>query len=679
MGLLLWQACAAYAQTDSLSILQLEVEQDLLHLKPEERIFNQLKGPDGTLRSPHKSTTTTFVLTGGQLTRAGVNTLGEALRLLPGFLVRDNTNGNYHVQQGMLNFAVQGGLRQGLMPQHMAIYIDDVPVQGGGWGEVNWEALPLTLLAIDRIEVPQSPDLLSLRANSAHGIVRIYTQRKQDATPSVHMNSQLQLGEQGAMGFSHQLVGHTPIGKRTFLNANAHWERRDRSSERVYVQGVGFVPVEDLLTYEPTADLTHRHLQNAQDRLGAQLNARHVWSAEREVEVNAFHQQSASSGLYTPIELISMTRRINRQTGLGLRAQWDGWELQLSHQQGYMDPTTGYIDPIDTRYTQGAFDYRFRRGKWLLVPGLRLERQHYDMAAPLGDLQQYQAFAKAEWQPSSRWLLQANLSVVRQGVESQERNLHQHAVYPMFSLGASYQVDDYQSWRLQLSESREMPNLYQLYWNYPVQSLDGTTIQFHALDQVLMPRTRTIELGYRYGNDYNTTLDLSLLHKRMQGALYTTLLPQIGVENAWDAYTRGLGSQLAYTALGGAWTQKMRALTLRAHATFQVSHFGDPLEKDQAFAPAFIGGINLTQGFAQERGSFFVGYYLTSSSGLRLNDQRTTVPGVSTLDARVSYRVWKQLRAHLNARHLLGRSGAQLPQADAPFTQLWGGLYLILQ
>jgi len=116
-------------------------------------------------------------ITRKDIVQAGVTTLAEAFRLVPGLIVRENSNGNYDVSirgaQGINNGEFAG------FNAEMAtlVMIDNRPVYSYFGGGTIWESLPISLNDVDRIEVVRGPAAALYGPNAVNGVINIITNR----------------------------------------------------------------------------------------------------------------------------------------------------------------------------------------------------------------------------------------------------------------------------------------------------------------------------------------------------------------------------------------------------------------------------------------------------------------------------------------------------------------------
>jgi iron complex outermembrane receptor protein len=120
-------------------------------------------------RSPSAIT----VLTGDQLRRSGVRFLSDSFRLVPGFEVTRYSASDSSVSARSFN--ADNSSSQGILG-----LVDGRNVYNDFLGNVLWEALPVSLNNIERIEVVRGPESSVFGPNAMYGLVNIVTKAPLD-------------------------------------------------------------------------------------------------------------------------------------------------------------------------------------------------------------------------------------------------------------------------------------------------------------------------------------------------------------------------------------------------------------------------------------------------------------------------------------------------------------------
>ena len=146
------------------------------------------KRAEKSLNSPLSTT----VLSRDEIVNSGATSIPEALRLVPGMIVREKTKGNYDVH-------IRGN--DNMPPKGMFVYsentislimIDGRPVYNYAFGGTFWESLPIDLNDVERIEVIRGPSSALYGPNAVSGAINIITRTVE--SKKIHTDGQLQLG-----------------------------------------------------------------------------------------------------------------------------------------------------------------------------------------------------------------------------------------------------------------------------------------------------------------------------------------------------------------------------------------------------------------------------------------------------------------------------------------------------
>lgn len=106
------------------------------------------------------------IITQEMLKQYGIDSVVEALRLVPGMAVTQAGGSDYRVNYHGGNI---------LVPRQMDVLVDGISAYRPALARVDWKELPVVLDDIERIEVTRSPDSASYGANAMTAVVNIIT------------------------------------------------------------------------------------------------------------------------------------------------------------------------------------------------------------------------------------------------------------------------------------------------------------------------------------------------------------------------------------------------------------------------------------------------------------------------------------------------------------------------
>lgn len=149
-------------------------------------------------------------ITHDTISRLGLRTVAEILRLVPGMIVGQASGNEYRINYHGTN---------GLIPRRMQVLVDGMPVYHTGYAEITWVTLPVAVDDIDRIEVTRSPSSASYGANSFLAVINIITRHPNDA-PEIAVK-----GYVGSLSTADGLIIHSRhIGSTAVKMSLAHQE-----------------------------------------------------------------------------------------------------------------------------------------------------------------------------------------------------------------------------------------------------------------------------------------------------------------------------------------------------------------------------------------------------------------------------------------------------------------------
>jgi iron complex outermembrane receptor protein len=204
---------------------------DELYQLLNKNVTSASKKGESQFEAPLSST----VLTRDEMIASGATCIEEALRLVPGVIVRQKDNGNYDVQiRGNDNLPSKNMLLYAENTKTL-VMIDNRPVFNYAFGGILWETLPVTFSDIDRIEVVRGPSSALYGPNAVTGVINIITRKADTGAPV--LQGQIQTGNLSTNIYDASF--RKQISKKLSVGASANVETRDRNSENVYIFNSG--------------------------------------------------------------------------------------------------------------------------------------------------------------------------------------------------------------------------------------------------------------------------------------------------------------------------------------------------------------------------------------------------------------------------------------------------------
>jgi iron complex outermembrane recepter protein len=111
------------------------------------------------------------VITADMISKFGVKTIPDILRLVPGMAVTQVTGPDYRISYHGTTIR---------SPRRMNVLVDGVSVYRPAFARIDWDQLPVAIEDIERIEVTRGPNSATYGANSMLAIVNIITKHPRD-------------------------------------------------------------------------------------------------------------------------------------------------------------------------------------------------------------------------------------------------------------------------------------------------------------------------------------------------------------------------------------------------------------------------------------------------------------------------------------------------------------------
>src|SRR5450432_2498696 len=209
----------SFGQHDSLKLDDLSLK-DLLNVK----IVSVSKNAESLFDAPLSAS----VVTRGEIRKAGSTSIMEALRLVPGMIVREQSNGNYDIHiRGMDNTAPNASFD--IASTTMLVMIDSRPIYSYLRGGTFWETLPVDLDDVEKIEVIRGPAAALYGPNAVNGVINIITRQLKKEGLNLVANAQ--------KGTYHTTIHNASIGYKSGkwgMIASGNYQGRDRTQTSYY-------------------------------------------------------------------------------------------------------------------------------------------------------------------------------------------------------------------------------------------------------------------------------------------------------------------------------------------------------------------------------------------------------------------------------------------------------------
>lgn len=375
------------AQGDTLEfdkLLKLKVE-DMYKINKDDMLNAIVTIASKKAESIFDAPLSTSVISREDILRSGATNIGEALRLFPGLVVFEQTNGNFDIH-----------LRGGGNRQRNSLYsissntttlvmIDNRPIYNYYEGGTLWETIPIDLHDIDRIELVRGPASALYGPNAASGVINIITRDVQKDGFNV-----IALAQQGSddIAIGNLAVGYnTPNYKYNGFNAilSINTQLRDRGQNTYYSIAEDRFVERDAITTDTTDNLSSLYpdVDLAMKRYG--LNGFLSYRSEEQkmnIDLDLGWQDSEVQKVYSE-NLQSPLNTSRSETGYAnLRFRKANFLGQFAYQRGTqeegLDRSVGSKWDFNTLDALMEYEITLDKRRLSIQPGLNFRRAVYD-------------------------------------------------------------------------------------------------------------------------------------------------------------------------------------------------------------------------------------------------------------------------------------------------------------
>lgn len=643
--------------------LQLQVREDMLNLKSKGLKKDQVYSASLKLEQLVNASVSASVITQKMIEQTGALNIAEALRLAPGVLVQQKTNGNYEVHLRH-SFSSLDNQLQDTPGQQLLVVIDHIPQYDYLFGGILWEALPIDLHDITRIEIIRSPSVVFFGSTAINGVIHIFTKHPEDNDLKLSLQSQagssvaqLQSSDRSVSNISRGALSFGLNDKFRF-RVSGHYHFLNRFQEDYFLLSENrYIPSDSLLFFKQNAPKTNLNTRLAQVNMG--LNALVVYKPSEKVFLSTqFTFQESQAQTIQSDDTLALAQRQSNVYGVHLNAHFYGFHLSASQSLGNKNYALGYAgNNFETGQSQASLNYLFTRKSLQLQSGVGFlqtdnklmdEVVNSEPTLSQNRLVGYHAFTKADVTLLPKWRIVAAI-----------RGDKYESASPVY---LSYQ----------LSSSFKIKNHF-LRGSYTYNEGLPLARSFrHSMAHTLIPglnphKAKNLEIGWntRIASKINTSLEVFQSHFTL-GHSFLASTPSQGFEQHQSSFM-----QLGASGRAHIWFNKIQ---IEGFVTVQqAAETWGQLQSDRAnHTPQLYGGISLNYlGLlgklnANIQANFYDQYEFRTQYG------NIQIPSRTLLNLKISYKIWRENSLFFNARNLLNTN-----QKEYVFADRVAGLYLL--
>ena len=509
------------------SILQLPLEKN-----QEKDIFSASKSSEKLFNAPLNA----YVITQADMQNAGVTSISEAMRLVPGMIVRESTNGNFTVDLRGGENALPYSELSTLRSRGILLLIDGRPLYSQISGGIYWVTVPIDIHDIKQIEVVQGPVAALYGANAMLGVINIITHRASNKK----VRASLQTGNyQSVIG--NIATTHQSPDEKFGLTISGNFNQRNRTTDRYF-----YIPTMSEQPREAIVDSTNPNF-NALDQLpnpnlalnryGINAFLEYTPNNDLNMRLSVGHENSRNQQVGSGNGVIPINYAVSETYYAHYDLQWQQLRAQASVITGRKEFKVGIL-PYNLEVWDASLEYDFTIFKSLKVTPLLAYRSfaYRDISNQSGlfgfinsesfkGIWNIAAGARVDYALGEKLRLIGNIRL--------ERFKEAEETYNSFQAIATYQPTPKHLVRAVVGRSNIAPNIFTTLLDFTFvsnfQAPGFTQFQIRlkgsAGQRTQLTNQNIYELGYRSKLNSNLSLDLSMYYSITQDYLASIQQP----------------------------------------------------------------------------------------------------------------------------------------------------------
>ncbi|NPD85859.1 TonB-dependent receptor [Lentimicrobium sp. L6] len=621
------------------------------------------------------------VITGDDIDASGALNVPEALRLIPGLIVRQKTNGNYDVHirgndnipSGQTLFYSENSLT--------LVMIDERPVYNHFQGGTFWETLPVNMENIDRIEVVYGPSSALYGPNAVSGVIHIFTKRNNVEGLESHVQAQM-----GAEG-SQDLQANIALGNSKFTaRITANYQKLDRFQDDYFafenyfdtVRKGRYVPSDSIKYFAPNTASKFPNPLRSSERKAANLFLYYQKAKDQGIAFSAGIQQSDIQSIFFDTREFSLTGRQSLSGYSNLKYYYKGLNFNASYNLGQQNLALGYpgYEFVYGNF-QSSIEYLYKWKNLKVLPGISYQYVFYDdqRYLPEGesgifsgrqDLGNTAVFIRFDYTLIEKLRLTA--------AGRWEWFKYPKDDYFSYQFTASYTIDEHSVVRGVYSKANRGPFMWDYHVNFSeISQYGNTTLETNYnknLDLKLL-EMHLFEFGFRSHLSKNVTADGSFFYNQTtnynlpEGELYqinqNSYLLEVTKQNL-PLVSKQMGASLSVETL------VLKHIHAKLFGTLQMTNLdmvtssydlNDTLiviinndSKIHKATPKFTGGFNINYR-GDSKISANTDVYFLSTQNVFTYDGMKKINSKAIVNLKIGYRFYGQHQVFVSGRNML--------------------------
>lgn len=665
----------------SISAIAQQETEDLYDLSLEDLMNIPIESASKKSENLFDAPVSSYSITREEIVKTGVTSIPEALRLCPGIIVRETTNGNYDIHIRGFDNLSRFTPTYNQMNLISLVMIDNRPIFNYNQGGIFWENIPIDLIDVERIEIVRGPTAPLFGPNAVSGVINIIT-RKPD-----HDGFYTSANVQG--GIPHTLIGNLAVGQKFGENfdvtLSANYQQRKRHDDLYYmyesdqfIENINALPGADVQFPDPELSL---------EKFGVNAFLNYKINSKANISLTTGLQQDEAQKVYLNNDVTPLSFNENSSKYVNLSGNFYGTGIRISHNSGLDYLSYGAISIIpkyDFSITDMVVDYTWKiNSKLSFTPSINYQKATYDDTNYLDEsyfggflngshhINSIAASLKGDYYLMDNWRILAALRADKFNAPDD--------LYTSYEFASTYKLKDKYLFRLVHSKSNSSAFIGNAFLNVEVAQPGITSIVKGNPDLDLVKNTMS-EIGFRGQLTSKLQVDLAIFTQKLENLSEVVTvsmepqpdssititrqfanLPMKGIQNGMTLSVNYVPTQKLQLK-PFITIQKTKVQDFPSNA--QVSLTDVIEEDDHKSTPTLYGGAFINYLATSKLNLNLQAYYFSQQTLYHQIDRTRAstigeIDGKLLLNSKITFHAMDKLNLYVNIRNILGNDSRE--------------------
>lgn len=353
---------------------------ELLQMILNKELTSASKKKESAFDSPLSSS----VVTAAEIEASGATTIEEALRLVPGMIVREKTNGVYDVHIRGFDNVPPANFEHFAENTISLVMVDGQPVYNNISGGTFWETIPVTISQIERIEVIRGASSALYGPNAVSGAINIITKKEASKTFTTEFTTR-----EGSFSTGiGDLRISSKVNPKLKMFGAFNYDVRDRYDDKYYSFLEGqYVTLKDSLRNFTGTDFYNGQMRQTLDMKRSKevykMNGDIIYDAAKDIQfrLKGGYQHSNIQSAFFENFATPFSARTSKTSFGSFIANIKNLSTMVMYQNGVQDLSEGSGRPVikyDMSNLNANMEYNLNIGTLSIRPGINYQKTSYD-------------------------------------------------------------------------------------------------------------------------------------------------------------------------------------------------------------------------------------------------------------------------------------------------------------